>query len=738
VIGNDLEYNYKLVDNWDDLRKLVSYCKITGYASTDFETNGESPVEDSSYPTILGVSFQMGGAWIIPLGHKDSPIKNWKKALRYFGREVIANPNIVKIGQNINFEMRWWKKYGITMVGRVFDTMLAKYLLDEERPHGLKEMVSRFIPEFDGYDLKGVPSSKSPRERIKEFWSNVPLDDLSKYCALDSDLTFRLWTFFERRLIDNNFYPLFRNMLMMASRVLADSEYRGMDIDVEYLKGLVNTYREKIIECDKEIREIPLIKKYEVKRLKKVKKKLIDEVREEIEEIEKNGGNDRLIKNREEKISRYLSGDFTTKKEKALLDPLNFNSSDQMVDLLFLDQDGFNFNVIKFTEDKKTKRQTDRPSTDEEVLVELKTLDDTGFIEKLLELRGLTKLNSTYVVGMWERLTLKNKIHGSFLLHGTVTGRLSSRNPNLQNIPRDTTASDIKKMFIPPKGKLILQLDYSQAELRVLAELAKEENMINAFNSGHDIHLATACKKYKVDYDLIENILEKEDKDDPDYILWKVRRKQAKTTNFGIAYEQSAKKLALKLTEQGIHTTEEEAKQFLIEWFEDFPKVKKFIDKQHRYAEKHGYVYGLFGRKRRLPNVYSDNWGKKSEALRQSVNAPIQGSASDFALFSSILIRDYVRNGKLPKSLEQIGTVHDSLIFYIKPEDIHESVPILFDICKNPETKSWFNFEVKSIEMKVDFEVGVNWGELHPYNPKEDYSLLIPYNTINNKIPYEN
>jgi len=197
---------------------LVAYCKQTGYASTDFETWGTNAMYPGSYPTILGVSFQPGGSWIIPLAHKESPFKNeWESVLKFFGHQVIEDPNIIKIGQNIKFEMQWWYKYDIIMIGRVFDTMLAKYLLDEERPHGLKEMVTRFLPEYSGYDLPGQPGPKAEVSRIIEFWSNVPLLELSKYCALDADLTFRLWVFFERRLINNGFYTFFRNMLTMAS-----------------------------------------------------------------------------------------------------------------------------------------------------------------------------------------------------------------------------------------------------------------------------------------------------------------------------------------------------------------------------------------------------------------------------------------------------------------------------------------------------------------------------------------
>lgn len=616
----ETEYkSYKIIGKFSEVKQLVKYCKQTGYCSSDFESWGTNSMYPGSYPTILGVSFQPGSAWIIPLGHYDSPFKHdWKKVLRYFGREIIENPDIIKIGQNIKYEMNWWRKYGITMVGRVFDTMLAKYLLDEERPHGLKSMVSRFIPEYQDYDLEGRPGDKATTQQLIDFWSNVSLEKLSKYCALDSDLTFRLWLFFEPKLIEYGFYPLFRNMMMMASRVLAEVEWEGMNIDRDYLKGLLESYKIKIDSCEKRLRNISLIKKYEKKNLKLKIKKLIQKTQDEIEELEDEGASQISIKNRQEKISRYIAREFTTNKEKDLLEKLNFNSPAQMIDLLFVNKFGFDFDIVKYTIDKKTKRETDRPSTDEEVLLELKLQDETGFIDNLLELRALTKMYSTYVLGMWNKMTSKNKVHGSFLLHGTTTGRLSSKSPNLQNIPRITSSSDIKQMFITPKGKLFFQLDYSQAELRVLAAAAKEETMIEWFRIGRDIHLASACHKMNWDYD--EKIKIWEDESHELFEETKIERKKAKTLNFGIVYGQTAKKLAINLSTEGHKVSEREAQEFLNDFNRRFPKVNKYIKKQHRLAEKNGYVYNLFGRKRRLDNVYSDNWGKQAEALRQAVN----------------------------------------------------------------------------------------------------------------------
>lgn len=721
----ELDYKYTTVKTFSDLKRLIKYCKKTGYCSSDFETNGIKAMYPESFPTILGVSFQPGYAWIIPLAHKDSSLrKRYKKFLKYFGREIIQNPNIIKIGQNIQFEYQWWYKYGIEMRGRVFDTMLAKYLLDEEKPHGLKSMVSRFLPEFDGYDLKGVPSSKAERDKIEDFWSNVDIDELSKYCALDSDLTFRLWVFFENRLIKANLYNFFRNMMMMGSRVLAEASYHGMVIDTDYLDKLVREYSDYIDQVEKEVRAIPIIRGYEKKKKEEVKLNLIEKVQEEIEELELEEGNERKIANREEKISRYIAGEFTNNKDRKLMDPINFGSPTQMIDLLFESDYGFEFDIVKYTIDKNTKRPTDRPSTDEEVLLILKEKDDTGFIEKLLRYRELTKMYSTYIKGIREKIPYgTNILYGSFLLHGTVTGRLSSRNPNLQNIPRDTTSAHIKKMFTVPKGKLMMQMDYSQAELRVLAFEAKEKVMMQWFKDNRDIHLASACLKNNWDYE--ERVKIYQDKENSKFLETKVERKKAKTINFGIVYQEGPEGLAKSLSTNDHQVTKEEAKQFILDFNTRYPRIAKYVNNQERQLQKYGYVKNVFGRKRRLPDIDSSDYGKRARALRQAVNSPIQGAASDFTLFSSIIIRYEKIKGNLPSSLVQVGTVHDSIIFYIAPEDIHKTIPKLYKIAKYPDTKEWFNFQIRGIEMKMDFEIGKTWQELEGYKESIDYTKWV-------------
>lgn len=724
------------INSKKQLLKLIDYCKATGYCSLDFETNGRPFHHPLFLPTILGISFQPGCSYIIPLAHKESKFRRnqkWKKLLILFGKEVLENTDIVKIAWNAKFEINVLSVYNITMKGRVYDAMLAKYLLKEERPNDLKSNVAIFIPEYAGYDLKGQPNGKKATpERIVEFWSNVPMAELGKYCGLDADLTLRLMMFFERRLIEAGFYQLFRNMMMMGVRVLAESERKGIPIDTPFLDSLVLKYGNRISELEEQLKNHPKIRNFENQLIKQRIKKAIFKIEDEIEILRKERkkakkeGNTKVfnsksksIKSREDKIDRYIARDLTSKTDLKMLAPVNFASPDQMKQLFFESKHGFRFDVVRYT--IKDKKETENPSTDESVLEELKPKDKSGFIDTLLDYRGTTKLFSTYIIGMKEKLSALNYIHASFLLHGTVTGRLSSAAPNMQNIPRDTTNSDIKKMFIPPPGMLLLQLDYSQAELRVFAALAKEETMLKWFREGKDIHLSVACDKNKWDYDWAKAILDKEDKNDPNFFSVKTERKYAKTINFGIVYGQTAKKLSL-----GMECSLEEAEAYLAGYKKQFPGVWKFIQKQHKYVKKHGYVYNLFGRKRRLNNIWSDDWGKSAEAQRQSVNAPIQGAASDFTLFSSILIWEKIQRGELPKYMNQCYTVHDSLGYFVKPEDVHWVVPILESVCNNPETKEWFGFQIDSVRMKVDFEVShENWGLLKSYHPETNYKKIV-------------
>lgn len=611
---------YKIIRSFKELKQLVEACLNTGYASVDFETNAEGIYKNTFKPTILSVSFQVGSGCSIPLQHFDESVKEipWLKWLQYFGRRVVENPNIVKVAQNFKFDNQIFVKYGIYVRGTVIDTMLAKYLLNEEKPHGLKPMVAKYLPEFADY------------EKYDKFetipWDKKPLEPLARYGCMDTDFTLRLALFLEKKLIDKGFYNLYRNLIMPASKVLQDAETNGLPIDLSFNDFLQDKYSKLIQETNDKLRSVRQIKRYQKYILEQRKQVYIDKLTQEIEELSGDPKKAKSIKNREDKISRILAGEYKTNDEKKLIEPVNFNSTKQMVDLLYLSPKGFKFPIVEYTKDKRNK-PTDNPSTSEDTLIKISDQDKTGFIKSLLDLRGLDKMNSTYIVGLRELVQSDNKVHPTFLISGTTSGRLSSRNPNGQNIPKVMVNPDIKKQFIPPSGKLFLTYDYSQAELRILAHLANEETMLEWFRTGKDIHLASACKKYHEDYDKIIKIYE--DEQHELYPLWKKRRKQAKTINFGIVYEQSAHKLAESLSTPEEKVEDSEGQQFLDEYFTTFPKIKKFMDKQHKFMEKHGYCVSLFGRRRRCPKVYSDNFSEYLEALRQCVDEETEALTTD-------------------------------------------------------------------------------------------------------------
>lgn len=428
---------YHILENEQQLDMLIDACKKTGYASVDFETTGNRIYNNDFYPTILGVCFEPGRAGVIPLGHFDSKFKkSWKTKLQKFGEEVIANESIVKVAWNAKFDMQVFHKYGIFHKGRLFDGMLAKYVLDEAKPNDLKSMVRRFLPKFGDYE--------EDYEGCNLPWDQKPLLGLSQYCAIDTDMCLRLFLFFEKKMMDKKFYHLFRNLIMPASNLLTKVETRGQRLDKEWHGKLMEEYPRRILEAETKVRALKKVKRFEKsliqQRLDKAISKIEDEIRESKKVIKtsddsrKIASAERSIKNREEKIARLMAGEFNTKSEKAIIEPINFGSASQMTQLLFTDPKGFRFPVVKYTQ--KDKRDTDNPSSSEAVLLELQKTDKTGFIDTLLELRGLKQINNMFVKGFANLVQDDGRLHPKFNIHGTRTGRLSSADPNSQQLPR--------------------------------------------------------------------------------------------------------------------------------------------------------------------------------------------------------------------------------------------------------------------------------------------------------------
>ena len=719
---------YHILENEQQLDMLIDACKKTGYASVDFETTGNRIYNNDFYPTILGVCFEPGRAGVIPLGHFDSKFKkSWKTKLQKFGEEVIANESIVKVAWNAKFDMQVFHKYGIFHKGRLFDGMLAKYVLDEAKPNDLKSMVRRFLPKFGDYE--------EDYEGCNLPWDQKPLLGLSQYCAIDTDMCLRLFLFFEKKMMDKKFYHLFRNLIMPASNLLTKVETRGQRLDKEWHGKLMEEYPRRILEAETKVRALKKVKRFEKSLIQQRLDKAISKIEEEIRESKKViktsddsrkiASAERSIKNREEKIARLMAGEFNTKSEKAIIEPINFGSASQMTQLLFTDPKGFKFPVVKYTQ--KDKRDTDNPSSSEAVLLELQKTDKTGFIDTLLELRGLKQINNMFVKGFANLVQDDGRLHPKFNIHGTRTGRLSSADPNSQQLPRVATDPTIRRCLVASPGRLYLMMDYSQCELRLMAHLSKCKGLLEAFAKGWDPHLSVACKKYGVNYDDIYPIYK--DEQHPNYTTWKIRRKQAKHIVFGCIYHIGAAKLAEELSDPktGLVVTPKESQGFLDDFFKDFPEVKKFMDNQMRYIHKHGYIKTLFGRKRRCPEIFGDNQMQIVAAENAAINTPSQSAASDMALFTSILIDELIQKGEFP-DLQEVGTVHDSIYFDTLPQDINpKTVYQLWDMARNPSTKEWFGFQIDDIDMSMDFEVGRSQGEELPFAVGYDYNRLLNF-----------
>lgn len=714
-----METKYKIITNKQELKKLIQCCKQTGYASVDFETNAEPIYNKSFKPTILSVTFQPGFGCSIPLDHFETKKYtsggwNWKKMLRKFGEEVIENPEVVKVAWNYKFDDQIFQKYNIYYRGVCLDGMLAKYLLNEEKPNDLKSMVRRYLPEYGDYE-KQDKFDKIP-------WDKKELEPLCHYGCQDTDYTLRLMLFFEKKLIDLGLYNTYRNLIMTASRVLTSVEKNGLYVDRAFNQELLDSYLPKIEAAKEAIYNLPRVKKF-TKRYNQSKiEKYIASLEEKIEnldpEIDK-----RKIQSREQKIANIRAGVFTTKKELELIRPVSLGSSVDLPQLMY-SEEGFNFEVIK-------KNDSGKPSTDEETLTNLRLTvkkpdsPKAVFLDSLLELRGLEKMYKTYIEGWHEKTQDDDRLHGRFLIHGTTSGRLSSAEPNAQQIPKTSVDPNIKKQLVAPKGTLYIASDFSQAELRIMAHLSGDETYLNAFNSGQDPHLAIAATKYHVPYEEALKIYE--DENHPDHKIWKVRRKQAKQIAFGLIYGIGAKLLAVKLSDpkSGIIVTPEEAQKEMGIFFGQHPKLKTFLKKQEKFLRKNGYLVSLFGRKRRLPQIYSSDRGEEAYALRLALNFPCQSAASDMCLFGSILIYYLMRQGKLPPT-KSVCLVHDANYQITKPENINTwSIYEMWQIYRNPLTKPYFGFQIDDLDMEMDFVIGRSMAEELPFIPGYDYRKML-------------
>lgn len=724
-----METKYKILSSLKEVKQLIKACKKTGYCCNDFETNAVPIYMNDFKITILSVSFMPGFGVSIPLDHFQAdeyykskgiqfPRRQRLKALKMIGHQLIENPKVTKCAWNFKFDGQIWEHIlHIFYRGVLLDGMIMKYLLNEERPHGLKDMVRRYLPDVGDYE-KAEQFDKIP-------WDKKELEPLCFYGCQDTDYTLRLCLFFEKKLIDIGLYNTYRNLYATASRVLTSVEKCGLYVDVPFNQQLLTSYKEKIDSAYTTVMTLPKVVKFTKAFQKEKIEAYIQKIQDELDELDYNDPKEaRKIASREQKIANIRAGIFTTKTERELLDPPNLNSNKTLPRLMFTHPKGFKFPIIKNTESGGI-------STDEETLVKLRvTVENPDspkaiFLDKLLELRGLEKMYKTYILGWDEKTQDDSRLHGRINIIGTDSNRYSSAEPNLQQIPKTSVDPNIKKQLIAPEGKLYLAYDYSQAELRMMAHLSGDETYLKAFREGVDPHLAIAINKYHANPE--EAIEAYGDEEHPDHKLWKGRRKQAKQIAFGLIYGIGPGLLAEKLSDpkEGLIVTKEEASQIMDEFFQEHPKVKKFKDKQERFLRKHGYYKQLFGTKRRLPQIWNGTHEEQAYAIRLGLNFPCQGSAANMTNFGSVLIYWLMRQGKLPR-MEECCTVHDSVYQYTDPKYINIwTVFTIWDILRNPSTKHYFGFQIDDVNMSMDFSIGRTMAEELPFIPLYDYRKML-------------
>nr|DAH89677.1 MAG TPA: DNA POLYMERASE [Caudoviricetes sp.] len=442
--------SYYIVKSLEEVKKVIQSCKETGYCCFDYETNAQPLYMHTFTPTLLSISFQAGSSVQIPLDHferdKYTDGFDWKKALQMVGKELFQNLKVTKIAWNAKFDDQINKKFGIQCKGTLLDGMLAKYILNEEKPNGLKEMVARYLPGFAGYQKEN--------NLDKMDWDKKPLDLLSKYAGMDTDCTLRLTLFFEKKLIDLGMYNILRNLYMPASRLLTEVESNGLYLDRGFNQQLLAEYEPKIQAARDTIYSLPRVQKFNGIYIQGKVQAYLDQLQRELDELDPDNPKDkRKISSRETKIANIRAGIFITQKEQDLIKPINLNSNKDLPALMY-SKEGLNLPIIAYTQ--QNYKDTDKPSTAEDTLVELRLRikkpdsPKAVFLDKLLELRGLEKMYKTYILGWSEKVQDDDCLHGRFLLHGCVTGDTllvgKDRDIKIQDIcPQEVGVKNVEK-----------------------------------------------------------------------------------------------------------------------------------------------------------------------------------------------------------------------------------------------------------------------------------------------------
>ena len=598
----DTPHEYKLIDNENEIRNLFDFLMTFEIVSLDTETTSTNAIEAE----LVGMSFSVeeNKAFYVPVS------ANREEALRIVNifKPLYENEKILKVGQNIKYDLEVLANYGVTLKGKMFDTMIAHYVLQPELYHNMDYLAEIYLK----YKTIHIEELIGPKGKGQKNMRDLNPQDVYEYAAEDADITLKLKNILEKELEKAGVEHLFYDIEMPLMPVLASMEMNGVCLDTVSLKETseVLTNRLKIIEN----------KIYE------------------------------------------LSGE-----------TFNIASPKQVGEILF--------DKLKIVE-KAKKTKTGQYVTNEEVLQGLKHKHE--IVGNILEHRGLKKLLGTYVDALPSLINKRTgRIHTSFNQTIASTGRLSSSDPNLQNIPvRGEEGKEIRKAFIPERGCLFFSADYSQIELRVMAHLSNDENMIEAFREGYDIHAATAAKIYKEDMNEVS----------------RDQRTKAKRANFGIIYGITIFGLAERLD-----ISRDEAKQLIDGYFETYPKVKEYMETAKETARKNGYVETLFKRRRYLADINSRNATVRGFAERNAINAPIQGTAADIIKVAMINIYNRFNNEGIRSKM--ILQVHDELNFSVYPDEKEKVEKIVLE-----EMQGAFSMKVPLV---ADCGWGKNWLEAH-------------------------
>ena len=580
----------------ENLLKQTSVC-------FDTETTNIDPI----IAQLVGIAFswEAGKGFYIPFPQDQNEAQELIELLRPF----FENESIEKIGQNLKYDIKVLRKYSIEVKGKLFDTMLAHYLINPDMRHNMDVLAETYL-NYTPISIEALIGKKGKNQLTMR---EVPLEKQTEYAVEDADITLQLKQHFQTELGEANTQTLFNDIEVPLLKVLADMELEGINLDKEFLKKLS-------VELEDEIKTL------------------------------------------EQKIYTEAGEEF------------NIASPKQLGDILF--------EKLKLV-DKPKKTKTGQYATSEDILSYL--AKDHEIIQHILDYRGLAKLKSTYVDALPNQVLKETgRVHTDYMQTVAATGRLASNNPNLQNIPiRTERGREVRKAFIPRnEDYTLLAADYSQIELRIIAALSDEENMISAFKHGEDIHASTAAKVFNV----------------PLNEVTREQRSNAKTVNFGIIYGVSAFGLSNQTD-----LSRSESKELIDTYYATYPKLREFINKQVHFAQEHGYVQTVLGRRRYLKDINSGNAVVRGAAERNAVNAPIQGSAADIIKLAMINIHRKLKEGNFKTKM--LLQVHDELVFDAYKPELDTIKPLI-----KTEMENAYKLAVPLV---VDMGMGNNWLEAH-------------------------